>query len=247
VQEKKTEVVPTPSVANVVAPAPKAAEVKPEIKAEPVKVAAPVAQAKVEAVKPPEVKPMSPAQQAPEVTVSASAKAASLAAQVDAPKAEVAKVSPVETKPEAAASVAAPDPAKAVEPKQDNTQTTSLASVETPVATPKSSSVSFSFVEGKSELSKEAQSQLDSVAATLKGTQNGRVNVKAYASAGGVKEGDSEVMAKRISLARGLAIRAYLIDRGVSALRINVQPLGSKNNGGNPERVDVEMLTPAGS
>jgi outer membrane protein OmpA-like peptidoglycan-associated protein len=48
-------------------------------------------------------------------------------------------------------------------------------------------------------------------------------------------------MARRVSLARALAVRAYLIDQGIDSLRINVNAAGEKNPGGDPDRVDVYL------
>jgi outer membrane protein OmpA-like peptidoglycan-associated protein len=47
------------------------------------------------------------------------------------------------------------------------------------------------------------------------------------------------ITARRVSLSRALAIRAYLIDQGIPSLRINVQAEGDKNPGGESDRVDM--------
>jgi outer membrane protein OmpA-like peptidoglycan-associated protein len=230
VVEKKAEPVPPAAMAEAKPVEAKPTEIAPKAETPVV----PTVSAKSN-----ESKPVvsAPPQQAPEVTVSAKAEKT-----VGAEKAPVTAVAAVQTPP---VSTPAPTPV-AVKPEEK--VMASLAPDAKPAVEAKTSSATFSFVVGKSELSKESQAQLNDIAVKLKQGQNARVNVKAYATSGGGKDaGDGEVMAKRISLARGLAIRAYLIDQGVSALRINVQPLGNNSGGGNPERVDVEMTLPSGT
>jgi outer membrane protein OmpA-like peptidoglycan-associated protein len=76
---------------------------------------------------------------------------------------------------------------------------------------------------------------LDKVAASMLSDQNMRVQILAYAA--GTE--DTESKARRKSLARGLAIRSYLIKAGVPSTRIDVRALGSKADGGPADRVDI--------
>jgi outer membrane protein OmpA-like peptidoglycan-associated protein len=76
---------------------------------------------------------------------------------------------------------------------------------------------------------------LDAVAKAMLADENMRVQVLAYAS--GTE--DEESKARRKSLARGLAVRSYLIKAGVRSTRIDVRALGSKADGGPADRVDV--------
>ncbi len=62
-----------------------------------------------------------------------------------------------------------------------------------------------------------------------------RVQVKAYASGAG----GSASAARRLSLSRALAVRAFLINQGIRSTRIDVRALGSRAEGGPPDRVDV--------
>jgi len=78
-------------------------------------------------------------------------------------------------------------------------------------------------------------SQLDKVAKQMKDNDGQRVTLIAYATAAG----DQASTARRVSLSRALAVRAYLIDQGINNMRINVQAEGDKNPGGDPDRVDV--------
>lgn len=76
--------------------------------------------------------------------------------------------------------------------------------------------------------------ELDTLAKTLK-TDSARVNLLAYASG----SEDQASTARRVSLSRALAVRAYLIEQGVDKLSINVHAEGNKNPGGDPDRVDI--------
>jgi outer membrane protein OmpA-like peptidoglycan-associated protein len=69
----------------------------------------------------------------------------------------------------------------------------------------------------------------------MQSNQNMRIQVLAYAA--GTE--DTESKARRKSLARGLAIRSYLIKAGVPSTRIDVRALGSKADGGPADRVDI--------
>jgi outer membrane protein OmpA-like peptidoglycan-associated protein len=85
------------------------------------------------------------------------------------------------------------------------------------------------------EVPAAANAELDKVAATMTADQNTRVQILAYAA--GTEETESK--ARRKSLARGLAIRSYLIKAGVASTRIDVRALGSKADGGPADRVDI--------
>jgi outer membrane protein OmpA-like peptidoglycan-associated protein len=80
-----------------------------------------------------------------------------------------------------------------------------------------------------------ANGDLDKVAADMTADQNKRIQILAYAA--GTE--DTESKARRKSLARGLAIRSYLIKAGVPSTRIDVRALGSKADGGPADRVDI--------
>lgn len=69
----------------------------------------------------------------------------------------------------------------------------------------------------------------------LTADQTARVNLVAYASA----VGDQSSMARRVALARALAVRSYLMDQGITNDRIDVHAEGESNPGGELDRVDV--------
>ncbi|HZB90781.1 MAG TPA: OmpA family protein, partial [Stellaceae bacterium] len=68
-----------------------------------------------------------------------------------------------------------------------------------------------------------------------------RLQLVAHASGGS----DESNEARRISLQRALAVRSYLIDRGIASTRMDVRALGNRSEGGSGgplDRVDVVML-----
>jgi outer membrane protein OmpA-like peptidoglycan-associated protein len=80
-----------------------------------------------------------------------------------------------------------------------------------------------------------ATAQLDTIAQDMLANQDKRIQVMSYAA--GTE--DTESKARRKSLARGLAIRSYLIKAGVPSTRIDVRALGNKAEGGPADRVDL--------
>ena len=91
------------------------------------------------------------------------------------------------------------------------------------------------FDEGKADLGEAAKANLKDLAAALISDGNARVQLLAYASSAD----DSASRARRLSLSRALAVRAYLIDQGVRSTRMDVRALGNKSEGGPPDRVDI--------
>lgn len=81
----------------------------------------------------------------------------------------------------------------------------------------------------------EATANLDSIAQDMLANQDKRIQVLSYAA--GTE--DTESKARRKSLARGLAIRSYLMKAGVPSTRIDVRALGNKAEGGPADRVDI--------
>jgi outer membrane protein OmpA-like peptidoglycan-associated protein len=82
-------------------------------------------------------------------------------------------------------------------------------------------------------LSADARSALDRLAADLVAHPARKLTLKAYSAGGGGPE------TRRLSLARGLAVRAYLIDKGVPRERLDVQALGASADSGPADRVDA--------
>jgi outer membrane protein OmpA-like peptidoglycan-associated protein len=76
---------------------------------------------------------------------------------------------------------------------------------------------------------------LRDIAARLKGQEDMRIQLMAYA--GGADMQASK--ARRLSLSRALAVRTYLIENGVRSTRIDVRALGNKTTEEPVNRVDV--------
>jgi len=124
---------------------------------------------------------------------------------------------------------------------------TALASTRSPmapvvnpaVAAPRSDSGAVRFSPGVAELQGDAAVVLDSVAQKLSTTPQERIQLIAYASG----TSDQAIEARRMSLARAVAVRAYLIQRGVASTRIDVRALGNRvEDGGSADRVDLVTL-----
>lgn len=91
------------------------------------------------------------------------------------------------------------------------------------------------FAQGSADLTEEAKRTLDGIAAQMQSKKSIRAQLLAYAA----DSGDGGSQARRLSLSRALAVRAYLIDKGVRSTRLDVRALGSKIPDGPPDRVDV--------
>ncbi len=91
------------------------------------------------------------------------------------------------------------------------------------------------FRDGSAELSGDAKRKLSAVATALQENPAVRVQLLAYAKA----SSDGASRARRLSLSRALAVRAYLIERGVRSTRMDVRALGDKIGDGPADRVDI--------
>ena len=91
------------------------------------------------------------------------------------------------------------------------------------------------FSGSNADLSPAAQSQLAALAQLLAGS-NDRIILNGYAS------GESASGARRVALSRVLAVRAFLVDKGVQQPRIDVRAVGTPSDGGSPERVDIAKI-----
>jgi outer membrane protein OmpA-like peptidoglycan-associated protein len=131
--------------------------------------------------------------------------------------------------------VGAPPAAK---PKAPRTKTAALPPAKAPDKPATDKMLRFEFTGNSADLPSNATSELRTLAARLLRADSLRVQVKAYASA--VEGGPSA--ARRLSLSRALAVRAFLIDQGVRSTRIDVRALGNRSEGGPPERVDLIVV-----
>ncbi len=95
------------------------------------------------------------------------------------------------------------------------------------------------FQDGSAELSDDAKRRLSAVATALQENPTGRIQLLAYATA----SSDGASRARRLSLSRALAVRAYLIEQGVRSTRMDVRALGDKIGDGPADRVDIRPQT----
>lgn len=136
---------------------------------------------------------------------------------------------------------AAPPPEPAPEPAQAEQQVASVPpAASLPAVGDGAPAAHLTFGINDTAVGDAMKSQLAPVIAQMKNSIDARVSLVAYAS--GIS--DQMSTARRVSLARALAVRAYLIDQGVDNLRINVQAEGNKATGGEGDRVDVFLLAP---
>jgi outer membrane protein OmpA-like peptidoglycan-associated protein len=105
-----------------------------------------------------------------------------------------------------------------------------------PAATAGASRLAFDA--GSATLSDSARQTLDALAAQLSGNEQ-RLKVVAYAAG----QSNNVSQARRLSLSRALAVRAYLIDKGIRSTRMDVQAMGAPENGNGPaDRVDLSLI-----
>lgn len=96
----------------------------------------------------------------------------------------------------------------------------------------------IAFPAGGTELPTGARGELDQLARRLAGDEALRVQLNAYAA----ESGDQSSQARRLSLSRALAVRAYLIDKGVRSTRLDVRALGQPQDDGPADRVDIVVM-----
>jgi outer membrane protein OmpA-like peptidoglycan-associated protein len=97
---------------------------------------------------------------------------------------------------------------------------------------------SLSFDQGASDIGKDIASTLDKLASVLQKNGGARITLNAYAGTNG---DITPREARRVSLARALAVRDYLTSKGISSGRIDVRALGANVPSGDMDRVDVKV------
>ncbi|NQU70090.1 MAG: OmpA family protein [Rhodospirillales bacterium] len=95
--------------------------------------------------------------------------------------------------------------------------------------------VRLGFESGQAKLPAPAIKQLDGVVRKL--TKESALRLQLLAYAGGATSSGSQ--ARRLSLSRALAVRSYLIEKGIRSTRIDVRALGNQVKGSPADRVDV--------
>jgi len=90
------------------------------------------------------------------------------------------------------------------------------------------------FAAGQGDLPAGQLAALDAMANQYAAGED-RLQVRAYAAN---TAGDGGSGARRLSLTRALAVRQYLIDKGIRSTRIDVRALGAPTEG-TPDRVEI--------
>lgn len=170
---------------------------------------------------------------APKAVVKASAAPAVAVKRMDGAASAMASAPPMPASP-------APPPAPAVAAAAP--PAARPAAVAIPVAAPANLPGPVSvirFAPGAAAIPATARPLLDAVAARLQANDTLRLQLVAFASG----SGDDSIDARRISLARAVAVRAYLIEKGVRSFRMDVRALGNRVEGNGPaDRVDLIVL-----
>jgi outer membrane protein OmpA-like peptidoglycan-associated protein len=89
----------------------------------------------------------------------------------------------------------------------------------------------IAFAGQSAELNDAARTDLDRLAKNLGDRSLRQIEIRAYAAG-------ADVDSRKISLARALVVRSYLIDKGVKT-RIEVGAYGGDSRGGGSDRVDI--------
>jgi outer membrane protein OmpA-like peptidoglycan-associated protein len=89
----------------------------------------------------------------------------------------------------------------------------------------------IAFIGQSAELNDAARTDLDRLAKNLGDRSLRQIEIRAYAGGAGADT-------RKISLARALVVRSYLIDKGVKT-RIEVGAFGGDSRGGGSDRVDI--------
>lgn len=135
----------------------------------------------------------------------------------------------------AAAPAAAPTPAP---PAQANDTAAAAPSTQTASRGDPAvqvSEVQVLFNSSEAALSGPAKSALESVAEAMLENESSEVQLFAYAGQADI----DATQARRLSLSRAMAVRAFLIGKGVRPARMQVRALGNKTTSGSPDRVDI--------
>lgn len=149
--------------------------------------------------------------------------------------------------PEVAAPQPAPEPVIAARPAPPPEQEASLPAPDAPIVPPRGDGpfdpnqpVSVPYTPGARAVPPEAGRDLAALAAYMKRDPLPTLRLRAYASA---EDGETST-ARRLSLSRAIAVRAYLVDQGVDGTRIEVLALGNQYAAGTrPDRVDATLVT----
>ena len=107
----------------------------------------------------------------------------------------------------------------------------------TTAATPTTSGLRLTFAPGESNLSPESSTSIKQLTQAAPPGDATTFNVMAYAPG----KPDDPSTARRISLARAMAVRSALVADGVPSARIFVRALGEQYGDGPPDRADLSV------
>ena len=95
--------------------------------------------------------------------------------------------------------------------------------------------ITIIFNDGEKDIRADETEKLAAFANELVANSSTRLQLRSYAT----DINESASAARRLSLARALAVRSFLIEAGVNSTRIDVRALGAKNERGPADRVDL--------
>ena len=199
---------------------------------------------KVAASKPPEPLITAPAPSASPASKTAVAKAIPKPASKPPASKPVEKAAakpspPSKPAPQQQAKAAPPKaPVVAAQPKPESKAKEQAAVAPAPKETKTGPAMRVAFGATASKLPAAAKNDLKALAKKLKGKDNLRLQLMAYA--GGKSLSSSK--ARRLSLSRALSVRSFLIKNGVRSTLIDVRALGSKTTEKPLNRVDVNIV-----
>ena len=128
-----------------------------------------------------------------------------------------------------------PQPQETAAPEESK-QVAALSPPATAVPATRPMTVLFSL--GSAALNAEALERIDAVREKMKADQFLRLQLAAYAT----NTDDNPSRTRRLSLSRALAIRSYLVEKGVKSTRMDVRALGNKFEKAPGDRVDLVLL-----
>ncbi|MEQ9524809.1 MAG: OmpA family protein, partial [Thalassobaculum sp.] len=195
-------------------------------------------------VKPPEPKPATTPPSPPPPPKPAATASAAPPPPPPAPAAK-APEPPKAPPPPALPTATAPESEKATPAKETQVAAaTTGPSPSSPAPSPSSQGaagdvVRVPFDANQSALPPAASAGLDAVVARLRKDSSLRVQLMAYADG----DEDNANKARRLSLSRALAVRAYLIDKQIQSTRMDVRALGNRTKDSPKDRVDVVLVS----
>jgi outer membrane protein OmpA-like peptidoglycan-associated protein len=97
---------------------------------------------------------------------------------------------------------------------------------------------SVAFAPASEKLDTNAAGQIDNIVGMLQGQNQKIITLNAYAP---MPKSNDEQEARRIALARALAVRSYMVSRGVATNRIDIRAVGPAGDNLGDDRVDIKV------